>query len=100
VPFSPATLRYVAALDADADVRALAAAGLALPAECARVLRACTLLLQVGPPPHPPHDGATKVDTICTAPSLIPTVNGNTARSFSTHGQHPAAKGSSTTVSA
>jgi hypothetical protein len=39
-----------------------------------------------------------KVDTKCTAPSLIPTVNGNTVRSFSTHGQHPAAKGSSTTV--
>jgi hypothetical protein len=36
----------------------------------------------------------------CTAPSLIPTVNGNTVRSFSTHGQRSAAKGSSTTVSA
>jgi hypothetical protein len=34
-----------------------------------------------------------------TALSLIPTVNGNTARSFSTHGQQSAAKGSSTTVS-
>jgi hypothetical protein len=34
-----------------------------------------------------------------TAPSLIPTVNGNTARSFSTHGQLSAAQGSSTTVS-
>jgi hypothetical protein len=31
--------------------------------------------------------------------SLIPTVDGNTVRSFSTHGQQPAAKGSSTTVS-
>jgi hypothetical protein len=40
-----------------------------------------------------------KVDTNCTAPSLIPTVNGNTVRSFSTHGQLPAAQGSSTTVS-
>jgi hypothetical protein len=39
------------------------------------------------------------VDTICTAPSLIPTVNGNTVRSFSTHGHQSAAKGSSTTVS-
>jgi hypothetical protein len=39
------------------------------------------------------------VDTNCTAPSLIPTVNGNTVRSFSTHGQQSAAKGSSTTVS-
>jgi hypothetical protein len=35
----------------------------------------------------------------CTAPSLIPTVNGNAVRSFSTHGQQSAAKGSSTTVS-
>jgi hypothetical protein len=35
----------------------------------------------------------------CTTPSLIPTVNGNTVRSFSTHGQQSAAKGSSTTVS-
>jgi hypothetical protein len=40
-----------------------------------------------------------KVDTICTAPSLIPTVDGNTVRSFSTHGQLSAEKGSSTTVS-
>jgi hypothetical protein len=40
-----------------------------------------------------------KVDTNCTAPSLIPTVNGNTVRSFSTHGQLSAAQGSSTTVS-
>jgi hypothetical protein len=40
-----------------------------------------------------------KVDTKCTAPSLIPTVNGNTVRSFSTHGQQSAAQGSSTTVS-
>jgi hypothetical protein len=36
-----------------------------------------------------------KVDTICTAPPLIPTVNGNTVRSFSTHGHQSAAKGSS-----
>jgi hypothetical protein len=34
-----------------------------------------------------------------TAHSLIPTVNGNTLRSFSTHEQQSAAKGSSTTVS-
>jgi hypothetical protein len=40
-----------------------------------------------------------KVDTNCSAPSLIPTVNGNTARSFSTRGQRSAAQGSSTTVS-
>jgi hypothetical protein len=37
-----------------------------------------------------------QVNTRCTAPSLIPTVNGNTVRSFSTQS---AAKGSSTTVS-
>jgi hypothetical protein len=40
-----------------------------------------------------------KVDTNCTAPSRIPTVNGNTVRSFSTHGHQSAAKGSLTTVS-
>ena len=40
-----------------------------------------------------------KVDTNCTTPSLIPTVNGDTVRSFSTHGQQSAAKGSSTAVS-
>jgi hypothetical protein len=40
-----------------------------------------------------------KVDTKCTTPSLIPTVNGNTVRSFSTHGEQSAVKGSSTTVS-
>jgi hypothetical protein len=40
-----------------------------------------------------------KMDTNCTAPSRIPTVNGTTVRSFSTHGQQSAAKGSSTTVS-
>jgi hypothetical protein len=46
---------------------------------------------------HPPP--SCKVDTICTAPSLVPTVNGDTVRSFCTHGQQSAAKGSSTTVS-
>jgi hypothetical protein len=35
----------------------------------------------------------------CTTPFLIPTGNGNTVRSFSTHGQQSAAKGSSTAVS-
>jgi hypothetical protein len=40
-----------------------------------------------------------KVDTKCTTPSLIPTVNGNPVRSLSTHGQQSAEKGSSTTVS-
>ena len=47
----------------------------------------------------PPLATLPKVDTNCTGPSLIPTVNGNTVLSFSTHGQHSAAKGSSTTVS-
>jgi hypothetical protein len=45
--------------------------------------------------PHPP----TQVETNCTALSLIPTVNGNMVRSFSTHGHQSAAKGSLTTVS-
>jgi hypothetical protein len=40
-----------------------------------------------------------KVDTSCTAQSLMPTVIGNTVRSFSTHGHQSAAKVSSTTVS-
>jgi hypothetical protein len=34
-----------------------------------------------------------KVDANCTAPSLIPTVNGDTVRSFSTHEHQSAAKG-------
>jgi hypothetical protein len=40
-----------------------------------------------------------KVDTKCTAPSLVPTVNGNKVRSLSTHGHLSAAQGSSTNVS-
>jgi hypothetical protein len=40
-----------------------------------------------------------KVDTNCTAPPLIPTVNGNTVLSFSTHGHQSAAKGSATAAS-
>jgi hypothetical protein len=36
-----------------------------------------------------------KMDTKCTTPSLIPPVNGNTVRSFPTHGQLSAAQGSS-----
>jgi hypothetical protein len=48
---------------------------------------------------HAEMTALPKVDTNCTAPSLIPTVNGNTVRSFSTHGHQSAAKGSSTTVS-
>jgi hypothetical protein len=42
---------------------------------------------------------ALQVDTNCIAPSLIPTSNGNTVRSFSTHGRQSAAQASSTTVS-
>jgi hypothetical protein len=40
-----------------------------------------------------------KVDTKCTTPSLIPTVTGNTVRSFSTHRQQSATKGSSRPLS-
>ena len=47
----------------------------------------------------PPASTLPKVDTNCTAPSLIPTVNGNTVRSFPTHEHQSAAKGSSTAVS-
>jgi nucleoside-diphosphate-sugar epimerase len=38
--------------------------------------------------------------TNCTALSLITSLNGNTVRSFPTHGQQSAAQGSPTTVSA
>ena len=48
-------------------------------------------------PRIPPE--SLRVNPNCTALSLIPTVDGNTVRSFSTHGQQSAAKGSSTTVS-
>jgi hypothetical protein len=40
-----------------------------------------------------------KVDTKCTTPSLVPTVNGNMVLSLSTHGQQSAARGSLTTAS-
>jgi hypothetical protein len=49
----------------------------------------------VSKPPYVITEGW--MDTKCTTPSLIPTVN--TVRSFSSHGQQSAAKGSSTTVS-
>jgi hypothetical protein len=52
----------------------------------------------VDPQGGPPHT-LPPVNTNCTAPSLVPTVNGNTVRSCSTHGQQSAAKGNSTTVS-
>jgi hypothetical protein len=48
---------------------------------------------------HAEMTALPKGDTNWTTPSLIPTVTGNTVRSFSTHGQQSAAKGSSTTVS-
>jgi hypothetical protein len=50
----------------------------------------------LAPPPRP---ALPEVDTNCTAPALISTVNGNKVRSFSTHGHQSAAKGSSSTVS-
>jgi hypothetical protein len=61
---------------------------------CARVVAQCGTCA-----PHRPAEmtALPKVDTNWTAPSLIPT-NGNTVRSFSTHGHQSAAKGSSTTV--
>jgi hypothetical protein len=43
--------------------------------------------------------GNTHPGERCTTPSLIPTVYGNTVRSFSTHGHQSAAQGSLTTVS-
>jgi hypothetical protein len=46
---------------------------------------------------HAEMTALPKGDTNWTTPSLIPTVTGNTVRSFSTHGQQSAAKGSSTT---
>jgi hypothetical protein len=67
----------------------------------ARSAQEAALVNALLPSPHggPRMTTLFKVDTNCTAPSLIPTVNGNTVRSFSTHGQQSAAKGSSTTVS-
>jgi hypothetical protein len=47
---------------------------------------------------HAEMTALSKGDTNCAAPSLIPTVNGNTVLSFSTHGQQSAANGSLTTV--
>jgi hypothetical protein len=47
--------------------------------------------------PHPPPPHAREMGTNCAALPLIPTVNGYTVRSFSTHGQQSAAKGSSAT---
>jgi hypothetical protein len=61
--------------------------------QCRRNDATCTELA------HADMTTLPKVDISCTALSLMPTVNGNTVRSFSTHGQQSAAKGSSTTVS-
>ncbi|KAL3702078.1 hypothetical protein R1sor_020100 [Riccia sorocarpa] len=47
-PFSPATLDYIAKLDADWDISILAAHGLVLRPECARVFRVATMLLKKG----------------------------------------------------
>jgi hypothetical protein len=51
------------------------------------------------PRPHATHPPRHIVGPKRTTPSLMPTVNGNTVLSFSTHGQQSAAQGSSTTVS-
>lgn len=48
VPFSDEVRRYVAGLDAEADLAKLAENGVRLRPECVRVFRACTLLLQKG----------------------------------------------------
>jgi hypothetical protein len=46
LPFDAAAREYIAALDADKDVAALAAHGLRVRPACLRVLRVCTMLLQ------------------------------------------------------
>ena len=46
VPFSKKTRDYIASLDVERDLSLLAAHGLALRAECTRVFRASSLLLQ------------------------------------------------------
>ena len=48
VPFSEASAKYIAGLDAERDLALLAAHGLAIRPACARVLRVCTMLLQKG----------------------------------------------------
>mmetsp|Transcript_11401 Transcript_11401/g.21706 ORF Transcript_11401/g.21706 Transcript_11401/m.21706 type:complete len:262 (-) Transcript_11401:416-1201(-) len=48
VPYSASTRAYIAKLDAENDLATLAAAGISLPAECARNLRVCTMLLKKG----------------------------------------------------
>lgn len=48
VPFSEEARGYIAAVDVEADLAALAAHGVDLRAECKRVARATTMLLQMG----------------------------------------------------
>lgn len=48
VPFSEETRAYIAAVDVEADLAALASHGLQLRWECRRVARATTLVLQEG----------------------------------------------------
>lgn len=48
IPFGPAILEYIAALDADADIALLQEHGWILPSECARVLCVGTMLLKKG----------------------------------------------------
>jgi hypothetical protein len=48
MPFSESTLKYIAALDAEADLLKLAASGIDLPAECRLNFIVCTMLLKKG----------------------------------------------------
>ena len=48
MPFSDASAKYIAGLDAERDLALLAAHGLAIRPARARVLRVCTMLLQKG----------------------------------------------------
>jgi len=47
-PFGEATLAYIAALDAEADLLKLAASGIDLPVECRLNCKVCTMLLKKG----------------------------------------------------
>ena len=46
VPFSPATRHFIAALDANKDLKLLAQAGLSLRPDCQRVFKVCTAWLK------------------------------------------------------
>jgi hypothetical protein len=80
-----------------ARVRRAASPAAVLGAQLAHPLRADAVMLLSSA--HAEVTALPNVDTKCTAPSLIPTVNGNTVRSSSTHGQQSAAQGSSTAAS-